>query len=333
MKRPLPRFSKNRSASPGRPAGPAMIRGPLRQTSVRWARTTVVPRRLHVACDVQIQVAVGIGVEESAAGAPAPGRHACPAGDLVEGAVALVAEQQVLPPVGDVHVEMAVAIHVPGADAVAPGGGVHARARRDVFELPAAEVAIERVAVRDALARRCEFSRGDQIDVEAAVAVVVEQRDAAAARFQDVVLGGPATVGSRRQRARLLRTGWTTARWIGRRLATERTVQAPWPRRGPRPPAPSVCSGCSCPAGSGRGQWRLRAGRVRVRAAPGWARGPSSIGRRVEPRRRVPVPLFAAQPGGSVRTAVLPQGTRVAGWRRATHVACRRVGCRTAQRG
>ena len=40
---------------------------------------------------------------------------------------------------------------------------------------------------------------GDEIDVEPAVAVVVEQRDAAAARFQDVVLGRPSTLGARRQ--------------------------------------------------------------------------------------------------------------------------------------
>ena len=34
---PLPRFSKNRSGSPGSPAGPTMMCGPLRQTSDRCA--------------------------------------------------------------------------------------------------------------------------------------------------------------------------------------------------------------------------------------------------------------------------------------------------------
>ena len=42
-------------------------------------------------------------------------------------------------------------------------------------------------------------ARGDEVDVEPAVAVVVEQRDAAAAGLEDVVLGRAAAVGLRRQ--------------------------------------------------------------------------------------------------------------------------------------
>ena len=44
----------------------------------------VVPGRLDVARDIQVQVAVGIGVEERAAGAPAAGRHAGTRGDFLE---------------------------------------------------------------------------------------------------------------------------------------------------------------------------------------------------------------------------------------------------------
>ncbi len=53
-----------------------------------------VPGRLDVARDIQVQVAVGIRVEERAAGAPAAGGHAGARGDLLERAVAAVAEQR-----------------------------------------------------------------------------------------------------------------------------------------------------------------------------------------------------------------------------------------------
>ena len=115
-------------------------------------------------------------------------------GDVLERAVAAVAEQHVRAPVGDVEIEAAVAVEIAGAGAAAPGRQVHARLLRDVLELPSPEVAIERVPVRDALACRRQLGTGDQIDVEQSVAVVVEQGDAAAGRFEDVVLGRTAAV-------------------------------------------------------------------------------------------------------------------------------------------
>ena len=183
-----------------------MMRGPLRQVSVRCAAHDLVPRRLDVARDVEVEVAVGVGVEERAAGAPAAGGDAGLRRDVLEGAVAPVAEQDVGAPVGDVEIEAAVAVGVAGADALAPGREIDAGLRRHVLEAPAAEIAVERVAVRDALARRRQLGAGDDVDVEPAVAVVVEQRDAVAARFEDVVLGRAAAVGPSPAATRLPRT-------------------------------------------------------------------------------------------------------------------------------
>ena len=51
----------------------------------------------------------------------------------------------------------------------------------------------------DAFTRRGELRRGHQIDVEQPITVVVEQRDAAAGRFEDVILGGAAAIHLPRQ--------------------------------------------------------------------------------------------------------------------------------------
>ena len=132
-----------------------------------------------------------------------PAAHAGARGDFLERAVTAVAEQEVRAPVRDVEIEMPVAVDIAGAHAVAPGRGIDACLLRHVLELPSAKVAIERVAVRDALALGGQLGGRDEIDVETAVAVVVEQRDAIAAGFQDVVLRGPTAEGSCRETRRL----------------------------------------------------------------------------------------------------------------------------------
>ena len=229
----------------------------------------VVPGGLHVARDVEVEVPVAVGVEERAARAPARSRDAGRGRHVLEGAVALVAEEEVRAPVGHVEVEPTVAVEVARADAVAPGGGVDAGLLRDVLELEPAPVAVEGVPVRHALAALRELGRGHQVDVEEPVAVVVEERDAAAARLEDVVLRGAAAVALRREagdRLELHRRG--SAR--GRVLPTPSPGPAPVPspRRGPRRRAPSPSSGCSCPGGSGRARSPLRAGRAPARGAP-----------------------------------------------------------------
>jgi hypothetical protein len=97
------------------------------------------------------------------------------------------------------EIEPAVAVEVASARAAAPRREIDARGLRHVLELPAAPVAVERIAVRDAVTRRAELRAGDQVDVEQAVAVVVEQGDAAARRLEDVILGRAAAEHLRRQ--------------------------------------------------------------------------------------------------------------------------------------
>ena len=165
------------------------------------------PRRFDVSRDVQVQIAVIVGVEERAARAPAAGRDAGSPGDLFERPVSATAEQEVRPPVRDVEVEMSVVVEITSAHAVAPGRGVHARLCRHVLELPSAQVAIERISMGDALACRAELGRGDEVDVEPAVTVVIEQRHPAAARLQDVVFRRPAAVRAHGQLHGLLEGG------------------------------------------------------------------------------------------------------------------------------
>ena len=191
-----------------------MMRGPSRQVSVRCALQDVVPARLDVARDVEVEVAVGVRVEERAAGAPAAGGDAGPRRDLGERPVALVAVQEVRPPVRDVEIQPSVVVEVAGARAAAPGGGVHAGLARHVLEPEAAEVAIEDVAVGDSLAGLRQLGGGHEVDVEPAVAVVVEQGETVASRLEDVVLRRAAAVGARLEPGRLreLDGRWTVAR-------------------------------------------------------------------------------------------------------------------------
>jgi hypothetical protein len=130
--------------------------------------------------DVEVEVAVVVGVEERAAGAPARGRDSRLRRFVDEAAPPVVAEEVVAAEVRDVEVEAAVVVVVARADAVAPGRGVDTGAGRDVLEPPAAEVAEEGIAVRDRLAGGAELVGVHEVDVLPSVAVVVEDRDAAA---------------------------------------------------------------------------------------------------------------------------------------------------------
>ena len=190
-----------------------------------------LPRRVDVARDVQVQIAVGVRIKERTSRAPAAGGHAGADRHLLERAVATVAEQRVRAPVGDVEIETAVAVDIAGARAAAPGREIHARSLGDVLELPSPEVAIEGIAMRDALTCRRQLRPGHEIDVEQSIAVVVEQRDAAAGRFEDVVLGRSAAIHLRGQpRAHFEghRHGRAVSgRWDVRRRRTHRRRVAP----------------------------------------------------------------------------------------------------------
>src|SRR4030095_3989221 len=93
---------------------------------------------------------------------------------VLEGAVALVAKEEVGAPVRDVEVERAVAVVVARADAVAPRARVEPRLLRDVLELQPAQVPVEDVAVRHALAALRELLGRHAGDVEPPAAAVIE---------------------------------------------------------------------------------------------------------------------------------------------------------------
>src|SRR5580765_612640 len=169
-----------------------MMCGPLRSHDG-------IPRRLDVARDVEVQIAVAVGIKERASRAPAAGGHAGAGSHLLEGAVATIAEQRVRSPVGHVEIEAAVAVEIAGARAAAPRREIHARLPGYVLELPSPEVAIEGISMWNTLTRRRELRPGHQVNVEQSIAVVVEQRNAAAGRFEDVILGRSAAIHFRWQ--------------------------------------------------------------------------------------------------------------------------------------
>ena len=115
------------------------------------------PRRVDVARDVKIQIAVAVRIEERTSCAPAAGSDAGAGRHILERAVATVAEQRVRAPIGHVEIESAVAVEIADARAAAPGREIHAGLPGYVLELPSSEVAIQGIAMWDALTRRSEL--------------------------------------------------------------------------------------------------------------------------------------------------------------------------------
>ena len=143
-----------------------------------------------VAADEQIEPAVPIVIGEAAAGGPSAAGNTRLLRDVGERAVVIVAIQAVFPESRHVQIFPAVAVHVGGAHAHAPAGVGEPRLVGDVGEFAVPEVAIQRAARRRRILRRRNGQRIDEVDVEQPVAVVIEQRDAAAHRFDDVFLLG-----------------------------------------------------------------------------------------------------------------------------------------------
>jgi hypothetical protein len=158
---------------------------------VRPRREDLLQRAIDVVGDVEVEVAVAVGVEERGPGPPSRVGDAGPLGHLLEGPVAAVAVEPVRAELGDEEVDMAVVIIVGGADAAPPAVVADAGPLGRVLEPPAAAVAVQRVAAPLADPRRLlvEGPGVDQVDVQPAVLVVVDERRAGADRLEDVVLG------------------------------------------------------------------------------------------------------------------------------------------------
>src|SRR5262249_42320385 len=105
-----------------------------------------------------------------------------------ERSVAVVAVEDLVAVVGDEQIGVAVVVVVAGADALAPAAAGDAGLRGDVGERAVAVVPIE-MAHWCGVVRRRQAGAVDEKDVRPAVVVVVEDRDAAAGRLEDVLLG------------------------------------------------------------------------------------------------------------------------------------------------
>ena len=158
----------------------AVRHGPSRGIAAN-PRVLRVPR--DVVADVQVEVAVAVEVGErrrrrpaAVSAQPPTGRH------VLECAVATVSVQRVRPEAGDEEIGSSVVVHVAdgGAVPVAAGHGGETRARGHVFKGAVALVAEQPVAVVGRVGPEGEGSALHGVDVEPAVAVVIQQRDPAA---------------------------------------------------------------------------------------------------------------------------------------------------------
>ena len=150
----------------------------------------VVQVELDVPANEQVEVAVAVVVGEAATGRPAGGRHAQVLRHVGEGALAGVAVQPVPADPGDVDVLPAVAVDVGDAQPHAPAGMGNTGLGGDVAKRAVAQIAVESARRRLRVVRGVDRERVDEVDVQQAVAVVVEQPDAAAHRLDDVLLLG-----------------------------------------------------------------------------------------------------------------------------------------------
>ena len=160
---------------------------------------------LRVVADEQIEPAVAVVVEERSGRAPLPVIAAALGGHVGEGTASVVAQQVVGAEVEQVQIEVAVVVVVAGHDTHVVRGRPEACALRDVgesqepravgadLEVVAVEAAGERQRMLGLEHRVLEPISLEQralaeVDVEIAVAVVVEDRDAPAQHLGEVEL-------------------------------------------------------------------------------------------------------------------------------------------------
>ena len=177
-------------------AGAAQRSAVIAHTGGQATLALVVEVVLQVVAHVQVQPAVGIDVHERRAEAPSRVVDAGCGGHVREAPVALVAPQLVVAVVHDVQVQVAIVVDVAGSHAHAvaggrqPGGVGHVGEAQGLARPFAgrAVVAVQAIGQRQRVRRRnervvhrlalAEHVALDQVGVEVAVAVVVEQRTA-----------------------------------------------------------------------------------------------------------------------------------------------------------
>src|SRR5206468_3720688 len=141
--------------------------------------------------DVEIEIAIAVGVEEGGAGVPARSFDAEAPGDVFEGPVAAIPIQDVGAEVGDEEVRPAVGVVIGDGDARPPLTlAADPRAVGRVLEPAVGETAVQRVPPALDDARAVETPAVHDVEIEPAVAVVVEESEARARRIEQVVLAG-----------------------------------------------------------------------------------------------------------------------------------------------
>ena len=154
---------------------------------------------VHVAGDEEIEIAVAVVVEEGGTGAPQRVADARLPRHVAERAVAVVVEQRRRAECRDEEVQVAVVVVVADRRAHAVAAHRDAGLLRDIGEAKRARpVGRHREIVAKEAAGGRRASAGidraalDEEDVEVAVVVEVEQRDAGAHHFRQIVLPGRA---------------------------------------------------------------------------------------------------------------------------------------------
>ena len=189
-KRPVALVPVERVPAAREPGRPARDRHSLVATQARLRRRVAVELDVDVVGGEEVEPAVAVVVDEGAARSPARARAAQTGldGHVLEAPVALVPVEVVLSPVRDVQVDVSVVVVVAGAGALPPPALGEAGLLRDVGEAAVAAIPVEVIRrlrpARESLERRAV----DQEHVLPAVAVVVEEGDAAARRLEQVLV-------------------------------------------------------------------------------------------------------------------------------------------------
>ena len=132
--------------------------------------------RIQIVDHVEVWGAVPVVIEEGGAGAPFAAGNAGPAGDVAEGAVAVVAVEPVGTEMGEVEIGVPVVVVVThGHSHAVIGGRLQAGFAGHLLQAPAAPVAVEGVGPRLERRRIGGPAAVDQQHVQLAVKVVVQQ--------------------------------------------------------------------------------------------------------------------------------------------------------------
>ena len=154
------------------------------------AELVALGRPVHVVHDEQIQPAVVVVVEPARGDRPGVVRHARSGSDVLEPAVAHVAEQMVALHARDKQVDTAIIVEIAGGRPGRVALRLDPRPLGHIGERQAAVVVKEAIPVPGVLlAQGRDGCAVGEVDVRQAVAVVIEHGDAARHRLHHVLLG------------------------------------------------------------------------------------------------------------------------------------------------